>query len=193
MFVGHSQEVRQQATAHLAKTMTYLQLPSAELEAALMKEVDQNPALEIVEELRCPGCGRRLRQLPCPACAAPRGDGTAVVYLSPRQPGGLRDVDGDEAELPEAGMPERLDEHILRQIGPALTLAERPIAAHILAQLDENGFLAETAAEIAAYKRVPLRMVERVLDLVQHADPPGVGARGPQASLLIQLDSLAES
>jgi RNA polymerase sigma-54 factor len=193
MFTAPIQDHRHQATAHLAKTMSYLQLPSAELEATLMKEIDENPALELVDELRCPGCGKRLRQLPCPACAAPIGDGSPVVYLSPRQPAGLRDRDREDSELPETGMPERLDEHILRQIGPALTPEERPIAAHILAQLDENGFLAEAPAEIAAYKRVSLRLVQRVLDLVQHADPPGVGAPGPQVSLLIQLDSLAET
>ncbi len=90
-------------------------------------------------------------------------------------------------------MPERLDEYVLRQIGPALTREERPVAAYILARLDENGLLDESAAEIAAFKRVSLRQVEHVLDLIQHADPLGVGSRTPQACLLIQLDCLAET
>src|SRR5205085_12621348 len=55
-----------------------------------------------------------------------------------------------------------------------------------------NGLLGEERVEIASYKRVTLKQVERVLDLIQHADPPGVGARTPQASLLIQLDALAD-
>jgi RNA polymerase sigma-54 factor len=189
----HIQDNRPLATAHLAKTMSYLQLSAAELEATLLKEIDQNPALELVDELRCPECGRRLRQLPCPACAAPRGDGSAVVFLSPRQRGSYQPDSDDANEPPEAGMPVRLDEYILRQIGPALPTDDRPIAAYILAQLDENGLLREAAAEIAVYKRVSLRQVERVLSLIQHADPPGVGARNPQESLLIQLDTLAEA
>lgn len=193
MFATHIQDNRPQATAHLAKTMSYLQLPATELEAALMTELDRNPALELVDELRCPGCGKRLRRLPCPTCAAPTGDGAPVVFLSPRQPGGLHETEGGEDDLPETSVPERLDEHILRQIGPALALEERPVAAHILAQLDENGFLTEAPAEIARYKRVALSLVQRVLDLIQHADPPGVGAAGPQASLLIQLDCLSET
>ena len=90
-------------------------------------------------------------------------------------------------------MPIRLDEYILRQVGPALELAERPLAAYILAQLDENGLLREAPAEIAVYKRASLRQVERVLSLIQHADPPGVGARTPQESLLIQLEALADA
>src|SRR5437899_5979890 len=74
------QDNRPQATAHLAKTMAYLQLSAAELEATLLKEIDANPALELVDELRCPECGRRLRQLPCPACAAPKADGSPVAF-----------------------------------------------------------------------------------------------------------------
>ena len=193
MFASQIQDNRPQATAHLAKTMAYLQLSSAELEAALLKEIDANPALELVDELRCPECGRRLRHLPCPACAAPRGDGSPVVFLSPRQPATYRPESGTGDEPPETGMPVRLDEYILRQVGPALELAERPLAAYILAQLDENGLLGEAPAEIAVYKRASLRQVERVLSLIQHADPPGVGARTPQESLVIQLEALADA
>ena len=115
-----TQDNRHQATAHLAKTMGYLQLAGAELEAALLKEIDANPALELVDELRCPACGRRLRHLPCPSCAAPKGDGSPVVFLSPRQPTTYRPEAGTGDEPPETGMPVRLDEYILRQIGPAL-------------------------------------------------------------------------
>jgi RNA polymerase sigma-54 factor len=189
----HLQDNRHQATAHLAKTMSYLQLSSTELEAALLKEIDQNPALEIVEELRCPGCGRRLRRLPCPTCAAPNGDGAPVVFLSPREPGTFRPSERDSGDPPDVRMPERLDEFILRQIGPALSREERPVAAYILAQLDENGFFREAEAEVAAYKRVSLRMVERILGLIQHAEPLGVGAASAQACLLIQVDSLIEA
>jgi RNA polymerase sigma-54 factor len=192
MYLAHLQDNRPQATAHLAKTMGYLQLAAADLESTLRDELEKNPALELVEELRCPNCGRRLHRLPCPACAAPTGDGSPVVFLSPRQPAGLRREEREDGDLPEPGVPERLDEYILRQIGPALSLVERPIAAYLLAQLDDNGLLTEPLAEIAAYRRLSLSQVQRVLDLIQHADPPGVGARDPRESLLIQLDSLAD-
>ncbi len=189
----HIQDNRHQATAHLAKTMSYLQLSSAELEAALLKEVDLNPAWEVVDELRCPGCGRRLRRLPCPTCAAPNSDGAPVVFLSPREAGNFRPNERESGDPPEMRMPDRLDEFVLRQIGPVLTREERPVAAYILAQLDENGLLDEAPAEIASFKRVPLRMVEHILDLIRHAEPLGVGAPSSQACLLIQVDSLTEA
>jgi RNA polymerase sigma-54 factor len=181
------------ATAHLAQTMSYLQLSAVELEETLAHELDQNPALELVEEARCPGCGKRLIQAPCPTCAAPTGHGEPIVYLSPRQPRLYSSVDEDWLDAHEAYMAERLDEYILRQIGPQLTREERPIAAYILAQLDENGLLTEGPAEIAAFKRAPLGAVRGVLSLIQHADPPGVGAQTPAESLLIQLECLRDS
>lgn len=188
-------DLRPQTTAHLAQTMTYLHMSTMELEAALRNELNENPALELVEELRCPQCGKRLTRLPCPTCAAPREDDLPVVFLSPRQATGERyGPDGEERDTDmEAHQQERLDEHLLRQIAPMLEPQERPIAAYLLARLDEDGFFDEPLAEAAAYLRVPLAAVERVLDLIQHADPPGVGARTRQESLLIQLESLAET
>ena len=185
-------DLRPQTTAHLAQTMSFLQLSTTDLEATLLKEIDENPALELVEELRCPGCGRKLKQFPCPACAAPQDDGQAVVCLSPRETGAYSKPESEADDPFEAQTPERLDEHLLRQIGPALAREDRSLAAYILARLDEDGLLPESAAEIAVYNRVPLGRVERVLTLIQHADPPGVGARTPQASLLIQLEHLAD-
>ena len=185
-------DLRPQTTAHLAQTMSFLQLSTTELESTLLKEIDENPALELVEELRCPDCGRKLRQLPCPACAVPKGDGLPVVCLSPRDGPSFSSREREEDEPFEAQTPERLDEHILRQIGPALAREDRSLAAYILARLDDDGLLPESTAEIAVYNRVSLIRVEGVLALIQHADPPGVGAQSPQASLLVQLEHLAE-
>ncbi len=193
MFVSATQDFRQhQTTAHLAQTMSFLALPIAELETKLLTELDENPALELVEELRCPGCGKRLAHGLCPTCAAPRGDDAPVVYLSQHDPLGFRALDADEGEPREIKTPERLDEYILRQVGPALSSAERPIAAYLLAQIDDNGFLTESPAEAAVFQRAPLATVERVLALIQRADPPGICARTPEAALLIQLECLAD-
>jgi RNA polymerase sigma-54 factor len=188
-------ETRPQATAHLAQTMSFLQLPMGDLEAALLKEVEKNPALEHVDELRCPNCGRKLIQLPCSNCATPHGDSTPVVYLAPRQAsGGLADrADGEsEDAFPDLRCPDRLDEYILGQIGALLTYAERPVAAYVLARLDDDGLLPESPAEVAVFVHASLETVGHVLTLIQHADPPGVGACSPRESLLVQLETLAD-
>ncbi|MBI4769701.1 MAG: hypothetical protein HY784_04630, partial [Chloroflexi bacterium] len=120
-------------------------------------------------------------------------DSAPVVYLSPRESSTYRGFEEEDYEPLEPRAPERLDEYILRQVGPALNREERPIAAYLLARLDEHGLLPETPAEAAAFKRVPLSVVERVLALIQRADPPGVGAHTPREALLIQLECLADS
>jgi RNA polymerase sigma-54 factor len=190
-----SQDLRRQATAHLAQTMSFLQMPTTELEAALQKELNENPALELVEEMRCPGCGKRLVRTPCPTCAAPHNTEEPIVYIATREAPGFKAEpyrDHEHADAFEPRSRERLDMYILRQIAPMLTVAERPIAAYLLARIDEDGLLPEAPAEAAAYLRVPLSAVERVLSLIQHADPAGVGARTPAESLLIQVEVLAE-
>jgi RNA polymerase sigma-54 factor len=196
MFVNQSRVQRPVTTAHLAQTMSFLALSTTELEATLLKELDGNPALELVDELRCPGCGRRLQHSPCAHCMTTPTDGAPVVYLSPREYASYHTrtyLDDAELEPLECGVPERLDEHILRQIGPALEIMERPVAAYILARLDDDGLLPESSAEVAAYCRVRTTTVERVLSLVQRADPPGIAAQTPQEALLIQLECLAET
>jgi RNA polymerase sigma-54 factor len=47
-------------TAHLAQTMTLLELSAVELRQKVESELAQNPALELVEENRCPTCRRLL-------------------------------------------------------------------------------------------------------------------------------------
>ncbi|HRF46965.1 MAG TPA: hypothetical protein PLC98_05000 [Anaerolineales bacterium] len=189
-FVGN--ELRQTTTAHLAQTMAFLQLNTTELENTLMNELNQNPALELVDERRCPTCGRKLTQHPCPTCARPTDDGAPVIYLSTRQSfGGRDDSSGeDRSDSYEAHTRESLEEFILKQIAAELAREERPIAAYILMQLDEDGLLTEEPVEMAAYLRAPLATVERVLTLIQHAEPVGVGARSPIESLLIQIEAL---
>jgi hypothetical protein len=172
--------------------MSFLQLPAAELETSLSKELARNPALELVDEPRCPGCGKRLLQRPCPTCAAPGPTDHPIVYLSPREPRTYSPADM-ETEYRDAYARVPLDEYIFRQIGPHLTRAERPVAAYILAQLDDDGLFTGAPAEVAESQRVALGTVDRILRLIQRADPPGVGARTPQESLLVQLDSLTDS
>ncbi len=173
--------------------MSFLQLSAAELEIKLAAEMDRNPALELVEEPRCPGCGKRLVRRPCPTCAVPSQPGGPVVYLSPREPRAFVPSDTEWVDYREAHVRETLDEYLLRQIGPHLAREDRPIAAYILAQLDEKGLLPEPPVEVAAFLHVPLGTVKRVLALIQRADPPGVGAQTPGDSLLIQLDCLSDA
>ena len=61
------------------------------------------------------------------------------------------------------------------------------IAEYIIDELDSDGYVADTLEDIAQALRVSVEEVERALAIVQSLDPPGIGARSLEESLLIQL------
>ncbi len=192
--------LRPQTTAHLAQTMALLELTAAELRQKIEAEISRNPALEIIEEFRCPTCHRVLyNNKPCPTCTNVKNGSVEqpIVYLSSHEdffarPGSRSNAD----ELPDdnfAPHRESLPSYILRQIGAELLDEDRPIAAHLLTSLDDDGLLTIKPVEIALYHHVPLSRVEKVIKMIQHSDPLGVGSRTPKDALLVQLEVLSES
>ncbi len=187
-------------TAHLAQTMSLLELTSAELRQRVESELANNPALELLEENHCPTCGRLLRgAAPCPACcnALSATAENPLVYCSHREefytsPGhGSTDEEMSSEEY-TAETPS-LAEFVLRQVAAELPRSEQLIAAHILNSLDEDGLLQTPIVEIARYHHVSLGVVKKVFGLIQHAEPLGVGSPTSQEAMLIQLEALAEN
>jgi RNA polymerase sigma-54 factor len=84
--------------------------------------------------------------------------------------------------------PTSLSSHLEWQLG--LTPPPEPlnsIAKSIIGNLDENGYLKTPLEEIAASDNYDLKNVEQALDIVQHLDPIGVGARDLKECLMIQV------
>jgi RNA polymerase sigma-54 factor len=54
MFQIQTQEIKPQVTAHLAQTMSLLEMTVEEIQQKIRTELSNNPALEISEERRCP-------------------------------------------------------------------------------------------------------------------------------------------
>jgi RNA polymerase sigma-54 factor len=182
--------IRQTTTAHLTQTMSLLELSRAELNEWLNSSLASNPALEVVEPETCPSCHRPLYQPgPCPVCHPVREE--PIVFLSAPP---ARRISAEEMEnLPEPAQPETLGDHLMGQIGPELSDAERPIAQYLIARLDDNGLMPEPPLESARFLHVLPSAVEKVLRMIQRCDPPGVGALSTVEALLIQIDALAES
>lgn len=64
---------------------------------------------------------------------------------------------------------------------------EREIGEFIIGSLDDRGYLACSAEEIAESLEISVEKVERVLTLIQSFEPPGIAARDLRECLLIQL------
>lgn len=196
---SQSVSLRPLTTAHLATTMTLMGLTAAEIRQRIESELASNPALELVEERHCPTCRRPLANAgPCPVCSRPVDQNTddPIVFVSPREDfytGSSRSQAEDYNEDEYTADAEDLPTYVLRQIAPELSPADRPLAAHILTSLDEDGLLRLPLLEIARYHHVPPSRLQAVLHLIQRADPVGVGSPSPQEALLVQLDVLSET
>jgi RNA polymerase sigma-54 factor len=202
MFQYQVQSIKPLTTAHLAQTMTLLGMTSAELGEKIESELAKNPALELVEERRCPTCRRTLQEAgPCPICSRPksRENEEPIVFVS-----SIHDYYTTQSsqystysieDLPDDNFApkEDLPSYVLRQIASDLESDDRPIAAHILTSLNEDGFLQITHLEISRYHHVPVSKVEEIIALIQKADPIGVGSTAPEEALLVQLQVLREN
>jgi len=176
--------------------MALIELTAVELEQKVQAELAQNPALEVKDSRRCSVCGKQYSENGrCPRChpaQTPRPD-QPIIFVSPRYDFAPRKHNEDMAN--ERDLQLALDDlptYVLKQIAPELPPEDRKIAAYILSNLDEDGLLEVPVFEVARYYHVPPSRVEKVINLIQHADPIGVGSPSPQEALLVQLDVLAE-
>jgi RNA polymerase sigma-54 factor len=179
--------------------MTLLELNSDELRQKIEAELASNPALELADVRRCPTCQRVLSSAaPCPICARPGNlpSNLPIVFVSPYTDFHPKAPSTDSDDVLDEDWNVAVDElpvYVLRQIATELDPDDRAIAANILTSLDDDGLLRTPLAEFARYHHVPIARIEKVLALIQHADPIGVGCSSPQEALLIQLAVLAET
>jgi len=185
-------------TAHLAQTMTLLSLSAFELKQQIDSELASNPALEIIEERRCPHCKRVLPENgACPICSRPMNSDVdePIVYVSPMEDFVPRSDydDSDFSEEPFSPVTDDLTTYVIKQIAPELSKDQQLIAVHLLTNLDDDGFLSVNLMDVARYFHVPISTIEEVQKIIQLADPIGVGSLNPQQALLVQLEVLADS
>jgi len=84
-----------------------------------------------------------------------------------------------------------LEDHLMWQMRLSnLSEADQPIAATIIYNLNDDGYLETPSEELAAQLEIAAERVEQVLKRVQRFDPPGVAARNLRECLLAQLQNL---
>ena len=81
-----------------------------------------------------------------------------------------------------------LAEHLMSQLSLLVSSCEdKAIGEYLIGNIDHNGYLRVTLGEVREKLKVDAFKVDRMLQLIQSFDPPGVGARDLQECLLIQL------
>ncbi|MFO7654376.1 MAG: RNA polymerase factor sigma-54 [Candidatus Krumholzibacteriia bacterium] len=185
-------------TQRLQQALKLLQVPTLELEQILRQELQSNPLLEEVDPGEITEEEARQEQE-----SEAEGEGTRPgkdegigerVDWDEYFKDGFRGAassqeydDDDHLERPPVFVPtgqQDLSEQLYLSVDDG---QDRMIGEYLIGCLNEDGFLACTLEEVAAYFEVDLERVESVLRIVQSFDPPGVGARDLQECLLLQL------
>lgn len=201
-------------TPQLQQAIKLLILSRQELVDTINQEMEENPLLEEVaqdestpEEISAEA-GDDVQSIEKEESKAPEhtaeltgeGDGREEFdwnnYLEDYGPVGVsyNRADGEPPTLENIlTQSPSLTEHLMWQMKLSpFDDEEVRVGAQIIGNLDHNGYLCATVAEIAGLENVTREYVEEVLEKVQEFDPPGVAARNLQECLLIQAGMMAQ-
>jgi RNA polymerase sigma-54 factor len=169
-----------------------LRMPTMELHAYLQQQAEENPLLEVNESqddsLDEPPDDANGEQEP-PAASLDE------EWLSHWQQAGADEEPEDETEqerrFTEQRLvrPQSLHESLRVQLGcQPMTDEERRAGEAVIDHLDEHGYLEGSLEDIASEVGLGLPALEAGLRLIQHFEPPGVGARDLRECLMLQLE-----
>jgi RNA polymerase sigma-54 factor len=175
-----------------------LELSSQELQQQIANELNDNPALELVDVPTCQTCGSELQGSVCPWCIQRQrsedttrdnqDDPASSLYEDPPPPSSQRLTDEEFDPLTQVASEETLAEKLLTELGSQLS-DERDlrIAEYLVGSLDDKGYLSASLEEVAYELTVTEDEVRAVLTVLQGLEPIGIGARNLHECLLIQL------
>lgn len=189
------QKLLQKLSPLQIQVIKLLEIPTAQLEQRIKKEMEENPVLELDREQNDPDND----EADAPEQEAERDELSIDEYINnediPAYKLQARNFSKDDKheDIPfSTGA--TFHEHLISQLGlRILTDRERQIAEYIIGNIDEDGYLRreidEVIDDLAFSQNIEIdeREALDVLDSVQDFDPAGVGARDLQECLLLQM------
>ena len=190
-------------TPQLQQAIRLLALSNLEIEGFIAEEVEKNPLLEagssdavdtpepvVVEPSEAGGSdGEAALDIDTgaafeddsPADRAGGLDGS-LGMAGTGGGGGEDGPDFDSFANPDV----TLADHLMAQAGTAIDSADMFIAAQLIDEIDEAGYLTASTLDMATRLGVARARVERVLATIQTFDPTGVGARNLGECIALQ-------
>lgn len=197
------QKLLQRLSPQQILLMKLLQIPSIALEQRIKQEIEENPALEDVNDPEMSGDNEDLSSEveadPVAELEREREDFDITDYLDDddipayRLNAGNTGPDEEHREIPYASGAS-FHEVLISQLGLRI-LDERQakIATYIIGNIDDSGYLNRQLSamvdDLAFTQNIitDLKELNYMLAIVQEFDPPGVGARDLRECLLLQL------
>jgi RNA polymerase sigma-54 factor len=157
-----------------------LQLSQVELEQAIDTELNDNPALERLQEDSEPITDESILRTVAPHELRPSSEDFEFQRSLPND-----DDTPDWVDL--ASSQTTLIEHLRAQVLPALPASLRPLGEYLVECVNDKGYLNVELEEIALATKSSLEETEAVLRVLQSCEPAGIGARNLRECLLLQL------
>lgn len=189
------QKLLQKLSPLQIQVIKLLEIPTAQLEQRIKKELEENPILELEREQQDPDKDDN----DAPEQEVERDELSIDEYINnediPAYKLQARNFSKDDKheDIPfSTGT--TFHEHLISQLGlRILTERQRNIAEYIIGNVDEDGYLRREVDEIiddlafAQNIEVDEREALDILEIVQDFDPAGVAARDLQECLLLQI------
>ena len=198
-----SMQQRLVMTPKLQQALKLLQVPTLELEHILKQEIMQNPLLEEVdygeeeeEEVRDDSAEDSAEEAKEESSDSGADDEPTQEFELDEYLDDSFKVMGWEPEREDlderfervAVAPENGVDQLVTQLHLAVDeLLDMEIGEYLIGNLNPDGFLVVELDEVARVFEVDEERVKSVLGVIQSFDPPGIGARNLQESLLLQL------
>lgn len=190
-------------TPQLQQSIRLLQLSTQDMQQEVARMLDENPMLELTDEVVFNSGEPRVESEP----AEPRemdaeaiehgGEGDALEWNS--APHGSDDENEDYPE--QAALQASMREYLHAQLSISkFDHRDKLIIGMLIDALDEKGYMAQDLAELAELlqrgqegeQEITLDDLETALVQLQYLDRPGIGARNLSECLALQLKALPE-
>ncbi len=204
------QTLQQKLTPQQVQYLQLLQLPLLSLEQRIKAELEMNPLLEESDEIEMTQDLDEVKpdEEPEPSNGEQKVDSkennsdednyTFEDFMNDELDGyKATQIRHDDEERDEFPQPAELTliQRLHDQIGMLeLDDSDRILADEIIGNIDEDGYLRRDLQlivqdlNLAQNLTISIARAEEILKMIQHLDPPGIGARTLQECLIIQLE-----
>lgn len=186
----------------MQQALNFMQMPVQELMAAIDYEMEQNPVIELLEEIASEQEVERENEASDEKELEFNDDDFEIMkrldedfrdHFAQSENYSLYRTQEEEKlkSFLEQSIPvkESLYEHLVKQAHESFnTLEEIAMAELLIGYFDEDGFFTNSISEVSLLSEYPEDALKKVLKEIQTFEPYGVGATSLRHSLLIQLE-----
>jgi RNA polymerase sigma-54 factor len=198
MQLSQTLEARQQQTQRIDPRQILaseiMAWTTAELEAAVERELAENPAIETTGGDPLPFSTGGMSATNSGSSLTPTDSSHLLREESNRTPSQLAALAGEDADpLERIASHLSLRDHLRRQVGQVAEGKQVILVRYLIECVDDRGYLVAEPADIAERFRVSRAEVEQAIKALQSMDPPGVGARDLRECLILQVEYLDQT